>query len=50
MLYRGDWLERVGLGQFADLRDGLAKERGVVFLKEGVDTAMYTMLVLVLIL
>ena len=28
----------MGLGQFADLRDGLAKERGVVFLKEGVDT------------
>ena len=32
----------MGLGQFADLTGGFAKERG--FFREGVDTQMQTML------
>ena len=35
-IYRGDCLKR-GLGQFADLRGGLVKKRGMVFLR-GVNT------------
>ena len=35
-IYRGNWLKR-GLGQFTDLRGGLAR-------KSGVDTPMHTML------
>ena len=35
-IYRGDCLKR-GLGQFADLKRGLAKKRGMMFLR-GVDT------------
>ena len=31
-IYRGDCLKR-GFGQFADLRGGLAKKRGMVFLR-----------------
>ena len=31
----GDCLKREGLGQFADLRRGLARKRGVVFLRGG---------------
>ena len=32
-----------GLGQFADLKGGLARKRGVVFLRGGVDTPVPTM-------
>ena len=41
---RGDWLKKRGggLGQFADLRRGLARKRGVVVLRE-VNTPMPTM-------
>ena len=40
----GDCLKRAGLGQFADLRRGLARKRDVVFLRGGgVDTPMHTM-------
>ena len=35
----GDFLKRGGLRQFADLRRGLAKKRGMLFLR-GVDTSM----------
>ena len=48
MSYRRDWLKRGRLGQFAHLRGGYAKKRGVVFLREVVDTPTHTMLVLVL--
>ena len=35
----------MGLGQLADLRGGLARKRGGVFLRGvGVDTLMYTMM------
>ena len=40
--YRGDCLKR-GLGQFADLRGGLAEKRGWGFWG-GVDTPVYTMI------
>ena len=33
----------MGLGKLADLRGGLARKRGVVFLREGVDIPMHTM-------
>ena len=42
-IYRGDCLKRGGFEQFADLRGGLARKRGVVFLRE-VDTPMHTMI------
>ena len=35
-VYRGDCLKGGGLGQFADLRGGLARKRGLVFLRRGV--------------
>ena len=31
----GGWCLKRGLGQFADLRGGLARKRGVVFLRGG---------------
>ena len=40
----GDCLKR-GLGQFVDSKRGLAKKRGVVFLR-GLDTLMHTVLLL----
>ena len=41
---RRDCLKKEGLGQFADLRGGLSKKEGVVFLwGERVDTSMHTM-------
>ena len=45
-IYRGDCLKRGGGGfeQFADLRGGLARKRGVVFLR-GVDTPMHTIII-----
>ena len=47
--YRGGLAKTRGrLGQFADLRGGLAKKRGEVFLRDGIDTPMHSMLVLVL--
>ena len=40
----GDFLKEGGaLGQFPDLRRGLARKRGVVLLR-GVDTPMHTLL------
>ena len=44
--YRGGFPKKGGLGQFADLRGGGGgkKERGMVFLREGVDTPMHTMI------
>ena len=36
----GDCLKRGRLGQFVDLRRGLARKRGEVFLKGGFDTLM----------
>ena len=48
MLERGLGKNEVGVGQFADLRGGLAKKRAEVFLREGIDTPMHSMLVLVL--
>ena len=41
-IYRGNCLKRGWLGQFSDLSGGLAKKKGVVFLR-GVDTPMHTM-------
>ena len=35
-----------GLGQFVDLRGGLARKKGVVFLRGEVDTPMPTMIIL----
>ena len=34
-IYREDLPEKGGLGQFADLRGGLAEKEGVVFLRGG---------------
>ena len=43
--YRGGLLKGEGLGQFADLREGLAKKKGgIVFEREGVDTPMHAMM------
>ena len=38
--YIGGIAKKGGLGQFVDLRRGLARKRGVVFLRGGVDTLM----------
>ena len=40
---------KVGLGKLADLRGGLARKRGVVFLREGVDIPMHTMYIYIYI-
>ena len=37
----GEWPTKGGLGQFADLRRGLAKKRVIFW--EGVETLMHTM-------
>ena len=41
IIYRRDCLKR-GLGQFPDLRGGLAKKREVVFLRGRVDNQIHT--------
>ena len=42
-MYREELPKKGGLGQFAGLRGGLAKKRGVMFLR-GADTPMHTMI------
>ena len=41
-IYRGESPKKGGLGEFTDLRGGLAKKRGIVFLR-GLGTPMHTM-------
>ena len=42
----GGVLEKMGLGQLGNLREGLAKKRGVVFLSKA-DTPMHTAFLIV---